>query len=92
MTRIELLRIELNRLNTEITTDTGVIRRNKLKRISVITDTLAREALENPVAVAGFSLDGWRFFPVLEDGQHKLKVQFQNGVEWQTCSEFVCVV
>lgn len=43
MTKLQTLQSELLRLNVEILTDTGVTYRNKLKRISVITNTIARE-------------------------------------------------
>lgn len=33
--------------------------------------------------------NGWRFLPVVEDGQNKLKVQFFDGVSFQDCGEFV---
>lgn len=44
MTKLQILQSELARLNIEILTDVGFTLRNKLKRISVITDTIAREA------------------------------------------------
>lgn len=44
MTKLQTLQKELARLNVEIQTDTGFTYRNKLRRISVITDTIVREA------------------------------------------------
>ncbi len=53
MTRLEILQNELDRLNVEILTDTGFVLRNKLKRISVITNTLVRETGFNNSGVKG---------------------------------------
>ena len=48
MTKLEILQNELARLNTEVLIDVGFTLRKKQRRISVITDTIAREALLNP--------------------------------------------
>jgi hypothetical protein len=36
--------------------------------------------------------NGWRLFPVVEDGKPKLKVQYLNDGEFLDCGEFVCLV
>lgn len=93
MNRYQILAQRFTELLAEKENAVGGRLRQINRQITNIENVLIRE--QNYPETMPFLLgvegkqNGWRFFPVVEDGLSKLKVQFFDGTNFLNCGEFV---
>jgi hypothetical protein len=96
MNRYQILSQRLAELLAEKVLAVGGRLRQINRQITNIENVLIREqnypeSVPFLIGVDG-EQNGWRLFPVVEDGKPKLKVQYLNDGEFLDCGEFVCLV